>query len=539
MKSFILLTFVFAVLISCEHNLLPRPRFMSTGKMTIKIHRCNLEFSGIKGIEYENILKTHKKMFTLPKKLCQKSENQFPVNIEILESEQKANECFDEMYQIQVEEKKIAITIKCPVGLVHALVTLHQLSEFNEESALIEIKEVPINIKDYPRFSHRGIMIDTSRHYLKKSVIERIIEGMMYAKLNVLHWHIVDDDSFPMESKSYPGLAEKGAFSPNLIYKATDIKEIIDYADARGVRVIPEFDNPGHAHGVGMLETLRDIVTCFNTVWPINIEGLYKIHGGPSPGDLDPSMDKSYEVVKNILKDIVSYFKDPFVHLGGDEVAEECWDERPAIKEFMRKNNIPDYLALQTYYIKRVRDMFTQLDNKKKAVYWSNEDTFKVKYKEEDVLQYWGESKNIKQLISTYPNNQYIMSPYDYFYLDCGLGDNFGGVAWCGDFKTWVKMYLFEPTNFGLKESSVLGGEACAWSEMMNSDNVESRLWPRALSLAETFWEPKRTQEVNLTSLVMRLDAFSKRLNKLDIPTMGITGQYCEIHTHECFQKWT
>eukprot|EP00829_Urostomides_striatus_P014287 TRINITY_DN4168_c0_g1_i2.p2 TRINITY_DN4168_c0_g1~~TRINITY_DN4168_c0_g1_i2.p2 ORF type:complete len:209 (-),score=34.43 TRINITY_DN4168_c0_g1_i2:91-717(-) len=204
----------------------------------------------------------------------------------------------------------------------------------------------------------------------------------------------------------------------------------------------------------------------------------------------------------------------------------------------MKKNNIENYNDLQSYYIGRLRGMISQIDESRRAVYWSDESTFKLKYKSDDILQYWGKSANISKLAQLYPTNKFILSPYDYFYLDCGLGGPFGGNAWCGDYKTWVRMYIFEPTDFGLEESKILGGEACAWSEVMNNDNVESRIWPRAMSLAETLWEQKRTQEVNLPELVKRLDAFSRKLNKLKIPTTGITGQYCEIHAQECFQKW-
>ena len=301
---------------------------------------------------------------------------------------------------------------------------------------------------------------------------------------------------------------------------------------------MPEFDNPGHTRSVGLYKPMNDLLTCFDSVWPYDVHGVYRIKGGPPSGALDPSMDRTYEFVRGVLKDITGYFKDELIHLGGDEVSEKCWNERPSIREFMKKNGITDFNGLMSYYLKREREILKDLTPTKKAVYWTSENDFQIKYPAGDVLQFWGESKNMARMKDLFPNNKFILSPHDFTYLDCGYENPYGGNAWCGDFKTWAKIYNFEPTNYGIPEAKILGGEVCAWAEVTNDDNIENKLWPRSVSLAAVLWEQKRTGIADLPKLVMALDDFSKKLNKMGIRTSPITGQYCEINAKECFQKW-
>ena len=540
MKSGLTILFAILVMVSAEHLLLPRPKLITTGNENLRVSRCALTYAKTEDNEFQELIKIHEGDLLLSGKECQnhgitsKSFVIFAQRTGPVTSEK----CMDESYTIDVTLSEARMTAKCPVGLIRAMVTLYQLSVFHEESKEIEIEGVPVHIEDSPRFEHRGLMIDTARHFLKKATIARILDGMMYAKLNVLHWHIIDDDSFPMQSQSFPGLAESASFGPQFMYKVEDIKELVAYAATRGVRVIPEFDNPGHARAVGLYAPLKDLVTCFNTVWPYNVPDVYRIRGGPSTGALDPSMAGTYEFVKGILKDAVSYFKDDMVHMGGDEVSEKCWDERPAIKEFMKQNGIVDFDGLMTYYYNRTKGILASVDPSKKPVFWLAEEQFKVKFPRGDILQYWGLSTNVKRAYDLFPFNKFIMSPHDYLYLDCGYENPFGGTAWCGDFKTWARIYSFEPTNFDIPENKILGAEACAWSELNNNDNIETKLWPRMLPLAETLWEPKRTKEADLSSLMIRMTEFSARLNNMGIRTTAITGQYCEINAKECFQKW-
>jgi hexosaminidase len=165
-------------------------------------------------------------------------------------------------------------------------------------------------------------------------------------------------------------------------------------------------------------------------------------------------------------------------------------------------------------------------------MYWSNEDTFYMKYKESDILQYWGSSTNIHTLKSTYPNNFFVLSPVDYYYLDCGYGNKYGGNSWCDPMKTFWQIYQFEPSDY-LTDSSVLGGEGTAWSELFNEHNIHSRLWPRAAAIGDKLWSDK--VPTNLVEIKNRLDGFADYLNGKGIATSPITCRYCEINDY-CFE---
>eukprot|EP00831_Metopus_contortus_P016571 TRINITY_DN16977_c0_g1_i4.p2 TRINITY_DN16977_c0_g1~~TRINITY_DN16977_c0_g1_i4.p2 ORF type:complete len:151 (-),score=32.48 TRINITY_DN16977_c0_g1_i4:242-694(-) len=118
-----------------------------------------------------------------------------------------------------------------------------------------------------------------------------------------------------------------------------------------------------------------------------------------------------------------------------------------------------------------------------------------------------------------------------------GYGNRYGGNSWCGYMKTWIHMYMFEPTNFNVPENMILGGEVCGWSELFTDFDTELRLWPRVVGMAETLWQPKRTGEVDLINLVKRINSFAEKLNAQGIPTEAISKQYCQLHPEECYKK--
>lgn len=177
------------------------------------------------------------------------------------------------------------------------------------------------------------------------------------------------------------------------------------------------------------------------------------------------------------------------------------------------------------YVVNRIRTILGNLSASKQAMWWSNEETFYIHYAPGDILVYWGLSNSMKNLTEIYPNNSYVFAPGDYYYLDCGLSNPYGGKDWCDPYKTWVRIYTFEPSTY-LNDSRVLGGEVCAWGEMFNNENLESRIWPRAASLADKLWGP--LEPIDLVALSKRLTAFSETLNYRGIRTSPITGKWCE-----------
>ena len=219
------------------------------------------------------------------------------------------------------------------------------------------------------------------------------------------------------------------------------MSEIVSYASSLAVRVIPEFDNPGHVRAIGYDPKFTDIIRCFNKDWANTVPMAYKIIGGPPTGVLDPSEDLTYDLLAGIFNDMINIFPDQVIHLGGDEVFTSCFNENPNIINYMNENGIATYSDLISFYLLKVRDMLTNIDSSKQAMYWSNEDTFYMRYKVNDILMYWGSSNNIGTFKNTYPQNDIVFALADYYYLDCGYGNKYGENTFCDPFKTWWTIY--------------------------------------------------------------------------------------------------
>lgn len=544
----ILTSFIFALLLFQTYeteptniSISPKPKSITFGEDELKISMCALEFSKLKSIHFERVFRQYEQIYTLPKDACKelKFEGEtYPVEVLLLSHYGTSIEnCFDETYEIHIQETEMSFEVKCPIGIMRAFQTFSQLVEINQTSHIITIKGLPIDIVDSPRFTHRGIMIDTARHYIKVSTIKRIINVMMDIRLNVFHWHISDDDSFPMVSKHYQILSEKGAFDSQMVYTPEDIKDIIEYAEKRGVRVIPEIDNPSHTRAIGISSQFKDILNCFNYSLPTSVENSTRVKGGPPNAVLDPSREKTYELMKGILEDLASYFKDPVIHLGGNKPLLSCWEQSEGLKKMIKEKDMKNFGDVMKLYLKRVKDIFTVAKPNGTAMYWITEDHMLFEYNPYDILQYSGKSANIKGLKDTFPDNKIVLSPVDMLTLDCGFGNGFSVYSPCGEYKTWANIYAFEPSNFGLPEEQILGAEALMWGDTADDTNIESRLWPRMLSLAETLWEEKRKEQVDVIGLVKRLNLFTTKLQSKGLRTMAITPQYCEIHPEECFKK--
>jgi hexosaminidase len=213
----------------------------------------------------------------------------------------------------------------------------------------------PISITDIPQYIWRGVMIDTSRHFLPVSTIKRAIDSLMYSKLNVLHWHITDEDAFPLYIPTLPELSQSGSIGG--VYSELDVKSIISYGRARGIRVVPEIDTPAHSESWGRSEKYKYIT--------LNCNGKYQ-------GQLDPTLNLTWDVLTDVLKYVNSTFTDDYTHFGGDEVNYNCWGTRDKIVEWMKGNNIADFKALSIYFRQRQKKLWRTISPTKKVIYWAN-----------------------------------------------------------------------------------------------------------------------------------------------------------------------
>lgn len=319
---------------------------------------------------------------------------------------------------------------------------------------------------------------------------------MVYNKLNVFHWHIVDDHSFPYESKTFPELSAQGAYNKHMIYSQNQVSEIIEYARVRGIRTLVEIDTPGHTRSWGVSHP--EILTA--------CEGVFAGKLGP----LDPTKNETYEFMQKLLNEIVEVFPDEYVHLGGDEVGFECWESNAVIKEFMKSNNITTYEALEEKYIQRIVDMVTLLNHK--SIVWQEVFINGVRLAPGTIVHVW--TGNSATLLNDITKRGYpaLLSACWYLdYLQTG-----------GD---WRKYYTCDPQDFAgdaKQKQLVLGGEACMWSESVDNSNILQRIFPRVSAAAEKLWSQENVKDI--IDAGRRLEEHTCRMKSRGLPAQPPNG---------------
>lgn len=393
-------------------------------------------------------------------------------------------------------------------GALRGLETFSQLCTFNYDKKTVELYKAPWYIRDEPRFAFRGLLLDTSRHFLPVSVIKQVIDSMSYAKLNVLHWHILDEQSFPLEVPSYPDLW-KGAYTKWERYTVEDAYEIVDFAKRRGIHVMAEVDVPGHAESWG---------TGYPDLWP-------------SPNctePLDVTKEFTFQVISGILADMRKIFPFGLFHLGGDEVNTDCWYSTPHVKQWLQQNNMTAKEAYQ-YFVLRAQNIATS--NNWIPVNWEETfNAFKEKLHPQTIVHNWLGPGVCPQVVAK--GFRCIVSNQGVWYLD-HLD------------VPWEYFYNSEPLegiNDPLQQELVLGGEVCMWGETADTSDVQQTIWPRAAAAAERMWSSKEaTAGGSSNSTVLpRLHYFRCLLNQRGVPAAPVTNYYARkppIGPGSCFEQ--
>ncbi|XP_078541154.1 beta-hexosaminidase subunit alpha [Lissotriton helveticus] len=394
-----------------------------------------------------------------------------------------------ENYTLSISKDAWLLNAHTVWGGLRGLETFSQLVWRAEDGAYYVNKT---EVTDFPRFPHRGLLLDTSRHYLPLKVILKTLEVMAYNKLNVFHWHIVDDPSFPFQSVTFPELSAKGAFNQAThVYTATDVQMVIEYARMRGIRVVSEFDTPGHTQSWG--KGFPDLLTtCYSGPKPT---GTY--------GPVDPTLNTTYHFMATFFKEVSMVFPDYYIHLGGDEVDFSCWKSNPNVQRFMEEHHLgEDYAKLESFYIRRLLNMVGLFG--RAAVVWQEVFDNKVQMSNDTVVHVWKGSEDKKYLeelaaVTKAGYRALLSSPW---YLNRIY---FG--------QDWRDVYQVELLQFnGTAEQNelVVGGEACMWGEYVDATNLEPRLWPRAGAVAERLWSNAHVRD--LQDAYNRLTEFRCRL---------------------------
>jgi hexosaminidase len=390
----------------------------------------------------------------------------------------------DEWYSLDVTADGAKIHAGNPLGSLHGLQTFLQLVSITADGFAVPV----ISIQDQPRFVWRGLMIDSARHFIPLNVIKRNLDGLEAVKMNVFHWHLSDNEGFRVESKKFPKLQENG--SDGQFYTQEEIRDLIAYARDRGIRVVPEFDMPGHS-----------------TAWFV---GYPELASGAGPYELerkwgvfdpamDPSNEKTYKFLDSFIAEMAKLFPDPYFHIGGDEVNGKEWDSNAKIQEFMKAHNIKSDVELQAYFSQRIQELVTK--HGKTPVGW-------------DEIFVPGVSKNI--LIHSWRGPEALAAAAKQGYRGILSNGYYIDLGWSA-----ARHYAVDPmggaaANLSPEEQSrILGGEATMWSEYVNWENIDSRIWPRTAAIAERLWSPQETTSV--ASMYARLEAESARLEYLGL----------------------
>ncbi|MEA1649176.1 family 20 glycosylhydrolase [Nitrospirillum sp. BR 11164] len=363
----------------------------------------------------------------------------------------------DEAYTLTVTPGGASITAATSIGINRGVATFAQLVANGPQGWAVPA----VTVHDQPRFPWRGLLLDVSRHFMPIATVERTIDLMQAVKLNVLHWHLSDNQGFRVESKVFPRLHQLG--SDGDFYTQDQVRQVIRYAADRGIRVVPEFDMPGHT-----------------TVWLVgypelaSAPGPYAIerHWGVFDPALDPTRDSTYQFLDRLVGEMTALFPDPYFHIGGDEVNGEQWKASPAVQAYMKTHGLKDTAALQALFTTKVQAIVAH--HGKHAIGW--DEIMDGDMPKDVVVQSWRDAESLRK--AALAGHAGILSaPY---YLD---------LSWPAG-RHYAADPMPENLPVGL-EGLILGGEACAWSERLSPENLDIRLWPRAAVVAEKLWSPK------------------------------------------------
>ena len=477
-------------LTSRQHHLMPVPATVQfqTGRLKIDtsfrvtvdghtdarleaaIHRASRRLEGRTGFEFSRTQAADAQTATLLIK-CNTAGKSVPAVDE------------DESYSLDVANSQAILKANTVVGALRGLETFLQLLEGDRDGYFIPAA----SIQDKPRFPWRGLMIDAGRHFQPVDVIKRNLDAMAAVKLNVLHWHLTEDQGFRIETKRYPKLHQMG--SDGLYYTQDQVREVIAYASERGIRVMPEFDMPGHA-----------------TSWLVghpefgSAPGPYKIErkNGIFDPALDPTREELYKFLEVFFTEMAALFPDAYMHIGGDENEGHHWDKNPQIQAYMKAKGIKDNHALQAYFNQRLSKIIQKLG--KKMIGW--DEILHPDLPKESAIQSWRGFESLAEAAKRGYDG--LLSKG--YYIDL--------------MYPTTSHYLVDPLPAGSElteqqAAHILGGEATMWSEWVSPETIDSRIWPRTAAIAERLWSPRNVTDVD--DMYRRLDVVSIQLEELGL----------------------
>ncbi len=397
----------------------------------------------------------------------------------------------NESYSLHVNNERAFLKAPTVVGAIRGLETLLQLITGDEQRFYVP----EVAIEDEPRFHWRGLLVDVGRHFMPVEQIKNTLDGMALVKLNVLHWHLSEDQGFRVESKRFPKLHQLG--SDGSYYTQSELRDVVAYARDRGIRVVPEFDMPGHSTAwfVGYPQyASRPAPIAIRREW------------GGADAIFDPSREETYTFIDQFIGEMVAIFPDQYWHIGGDEVEAKHWNGNARITRWRRARGFANTAAVQAHFNRRL----TTILRKHGRVMIGWDEVLHPQLPTQTVVQSWRGVNYLSEAVRKgHPG--ILSAPY---YLD--------------HIKPATDFYLADPLPAGTtltaeQQALVLGGEACMWSEFVSEETTDSRLWPRLGAVAERLWSPQHVTDV--PDMYRRLDVLAGRLEGMGLRVQSHTAR--------------
>ena len=433
-----------------------------------------------------------------------------PNNTIAIHTDQNIKSDSREAYILGITENQVVITGNSPHGAFNGVQSFRQLVdpliEFRSNDTTFEYKIPAVTIQDEPRFQWRGFMLDVARHFVSKDIVKKLIDIMALVKLNVFHWHLTDDQGWRIQIKKYPKLIEVGSkrtdsqrvsyVGPFMVgnphegfYTQEEIKEVVDYAEQRFIKVIPEIEMPGHSKAA-----LASYPQLSCTGGPFKVANTW----GIKKDIYCAGKEKTFDFLQNVLNEIIELFPSDIIHIGGDEAPKARWKHCKDCQARIKKENIVSEHELQVYFTNRISDYLKEKG--KKIMGWN--EILGGKLDDDAIVQFWLGNKKLA-IKHMKKGRKFVMSDF----LNLYVNKDYAVIP-------LKKCYNFEPIPDKLEQTrhdSILGLETPMWGEFArNTKRLYWQIFPRLFAVAETGWT--RKEKKNYESFEHRLPKLLKHL---------------------------
>ena len=530
-------------------NIIPQPENISLLKGQFKLNKGTKIVTNLTGSDFKVLNQYTSEVLQHPLAYAKNPSQQGVFRLICKGTAQQAAQAMDSVrlqgYELEVTPKGITIQALTPTGLFYGLQTLRQLEKDGQIAC--------VKVKDAPRFAYRGLMIDCSRHFWSKDEIKKQLDAMAYFKLDRFHWHLTDGGGWRMEVKQYPRLTEETAYrtesdwtkwwngknrqySPDprrLVcwkgmnihggyYTQDDIKEIVDYAAARHITIIPEIEMPGHSD---------EVVYAYPEL---------SCTGKPyTQSDLCVGKEQTYTFMANVLKEVMRLFPSKYIHIGGDEAERRTWKTCPDCQRVMKDYHLKDVAELQSHFTHRIERFLN--DNGRKLLGW--DEIMEGTLAPNAAVMSWRGTE--AGLTAAKSGHHVVMAPQEFCYLNMYQDDPMTEPKAQGGYTRLEKTYNYDPIPAAYKGTSlekyIDGVQGCVWTEFIEKpDHLEYMIYPRLLALAETGWTKQRTGYADFRQRVITATDALKRAgyNAFDIrKEKGARPESRSIVQHEALGK--